>query len=60
MPTPYDFYMCDAPADDPDDELYELFDEEVSEDFPELEGEEREDKIRELIAAWKYEQLNRY
>lgn len=56
MPTTYDFYMCDAPADDADDELYEMMAERVDEQFPDHTGDERESMIYELMAEWKREQ----
>lgn len=55
MPTTYDFYMCDAPADDPDEELFEMLHEEVSDDYPELESEALIDKIWERVEQWKRE-----
>ena len=58
MATRYDTYMCDAPADNPDDELYEMMEERVDEQFPDLEGDERESMIYELMKEWKREQEN--
>lgn len=60
MPSAYDFYMCDAPADDEDEALYEMIDAEIDQDFPELEGDERAAMIEQRIAEWKAEQDNRY
>jgi len=56
VPTTYDFYMCDAPADDPDEALYEEMSERVDEQFPYHKGDERETMIYELMEKWKREQ----
>lgn len=60
MPTTYDFYMCDAASDAPDELIFEEMYDRVLTDHPELSDDAKVALAERMVSDWLREQADMY